>query len=126
MYDFIFYCLYSQQMKKGKGDNFSRFNGSLITGLTLVIHLGFIIVIARAIFFKTIHYNPWPLLDALPLKTIGFLLAALPFLYYNKKRVQRIREHYNGGYLSFSIPDAIKFIAITLLPLLVIIKLSSK
>src|SRR5690606_14201994 len=126
MYNFIFYCLYSQQKKKGKSDTFARFNGSLVTGLTLAFHLGFIIVVARAIYFNTIHYHYWSLLDAVPYKIVCFLIMLTPFLYYNKVRVERIKEHYHNEYLSFNILNTLKFILIFILPLLVIIKLSSK
>lgn len=126
MYNFIFYCLYSQQKKKGKSDTFARFNGSLVTGLTLAFHLGFIIVVARAIYFNTIHYHYWSILDAVPLKIVCFLIMSIPFFYYNKERVERIKKHYHNEYLSLSALNVFKFILILILPLLVIIKLSSK
>lgn len=126
MYNFIYWVIYGWFMKKEKGETLSRFNGNLITGLTLAIHLGFIIVVARAVHFKTMHYHSWVLLDVLPLKIICLLTMAVPFFYYNKKRVEQLKEHYHNEYLSFNILNTIKFILIMILPLLIIIKLSSK
>lgn len=126
MYDFIFYCMYSQQRKKGKSDNFSKYNGSLIAGLTLVIHFGLIIAVTRAFYFKTMRYHPWVLLDTFYLKAICLIIMVLPFFYYTKSRVLRIREQHNEEYISFNVINIIKFLLITVLPLLVIIKLSSR
>ena len=53
MYNFIFFFIYSQQIQKGKSEIFSRLNGSLIAGIAIVVHIGFILSVLRKNILKS-------------------------------------------------------------------------
>lgn len=128
MYNFIYWVIYGWHIKRNKGEWLSRLNGSLIVGITLVIHIGFFFTIYRAIYYQTLSFpsDYHNSLSKCVTNMIVLAIMAIPFFYYNKERVQKLKEKHNGIFYYFTFFNCVKFISLTLLPLFIVIKLSTK
>lgn len=51
MYNFIFFFIFSQQIQKNGSETSARLNGSLIVGVTIIIHLVFMAsILSKSVF----------------------------------------------------------------------------
>jgi hypothetical protein len=87
MYDFVFFIIYSQQLQKNRSETFSRYNGSLIASLALLIHIGFIYAIIRKVFFK--EGGGYGVLGQVSTKIIPILILILGFFIITSKELKK-------------------------------------
>lgn len=122
MYDFLFFFIYSQQIQKGKSETFSRLNGSLIAGITLEIHILFILSILRKIFFQS--GQGYGLINKNIEVLIVVLIIILAGLYYNQKRVEKIKKLRNGNLISITTINIVKMLLLIFVPLFFVLRFS--
>jgi DMSO reductase anchor subunit len=126
MYNFIFYIIYCQQVQKGKGEVFARYNGSLIVSFALIVHLLLLLTVIRFLFYK----QGMPTKDQHHINTTlpGLLLIAvifvLVFKFYNNNRVNKILESYANENNPTKTSNVIKVVLALLIPLIILIKLN--
>jgi hypothetical protein len=127
MYDFIFFFIYSQQIQKGKSELFSRLNGSLIVGVTLVIHIAFVLSVFRKIFFHGDEgYNVGGQTGDIVGKFIVILIFVSAQFYYNIKRAEIILRKHDGSLIAMSTSNIIKVLLLIFAPLIILMRLSIK
>jgi len=117
MYNFIFFFIYSQQIQKEKSEAFSRWNGGLIVGVTLTIHLVFVASALRSSMFQNDYYT-FTRVIGLVLKILALPLIILTPLYYDSDRVKVILDKRNGVYLPINMWNSIKILSLIFIPLI--------
>src|ERR1700737_4341088 len=93
MYDFVFFVIYNQQIKKGKGAGFARYNGSLIASLTLLIHIMLLFSIFKFICFSWYKTHSGVLNKGF-ISFFVVILMILGFFYYNENRTEKISHKF--------------------------------
>ncbi|CAN5500664.1 hypothetical protein BH10BAC3_BH10BAC3_02120 [soil metagenome] len=86
MYDYIFFFIYSQQIRKGKSESFSRYNGALIVALSLVIHIFFCFAVYRKFFLEP--GQGYGFLNRSSESVPVIVIFVLVFFYYIEKKNQ--------------------------------------
>jgi len=94
MYNYIFWVIYNKNINNNKGEWLSRNNASGIVFFTIFIHIAFLISIIE----KIINYKQNQIIKAnTSLEVfIVIIFLLLTNLYYNKKRVLKIKSRYSN------------------------------
>jgi hypothetical protein len=126
MYNFIFYVIYCQQIQKEKGEAFARYNGSLIVGLAIFMHICFFAVVLKKVLSHFYEIDFVVLNKGIWLIPVLFFFT-LVFIYYNKERTQKIlNNRYSENLNPTRTSNYIKVLCIIFIPLVIIIALSKK
>lgn len=114
-----------QQLEKGKSKGFARYNGALIVGLTVIIHIMLLYSILKTIFlnwFKTYVDKG----SSGILYLFVFSVFGLGFLYYNSKKTEKILNRYSDDQNPTKTINYIKVISLMLIPLILGIILAKR
>jgi glucan phosphoethanolaminetransferase (alkaline phosphatase superfamily) len=125
MYDFIYYIVYKQQIEKGKSLGFSRYNGCLIVGLTLIIHLLLIFSILKTIFLNWFTNHIGKVNQGI-LFLFVLLVFGSVFYYYNARVTEKILKRYSQDVEPMKMLTYFKIIIIIFVPLIIGIIFSSR
>lgn len=123
MYDFVFYLVYSQQLKRGKSNGFARYNGSLIVSLTLVIHVMLLFSIGK-IFFLDWYRNHVGFVNKSFITVFVLSFMILVFFYYNANKADEISRKYIDDKRPSRLSNILKIIVIAIFPLAISIVIS--
>lgn len=126
MYDFIYYVIYKQQIEKGRSLGFSRYNGCLIVGFAVIVHIMFLFSILKIIFLNWFRDYIGKVNSGITFLFV-FIIFGLVFYYYNDtKKTEKILNRYSRDLYPTSIINYIKIIIIIFLPLIIGIILARK
>ncbi len=125
MYDFIYFIIYQQQIEKGKSLGFARYNGCLIVGLTVIIHLMLLFSILKTIFSDWFTHHLGKVSEG---TNLFFTIAifCLVFYYYNARKTKRVMNKYAGKVKQKKIFNLLKITVIIFIPLMIEIMLARK
>ena len=125
MYDFIFFVMYSHQIKKGSSQAFSRYNGSLMVIAALSVHCGFLYVLTERILRNLISFDSFK-----PGKVYIYCFVIILFIgtisHYNIERTEKVLNRFSAVENPTSVNNWAKFLAIIFLPLIIGAVLSKK
>ena len=127
MYNFIFYTIYIQQIRKQKSKNFARYNGSLIASIAFFLHVSLLIAVIKKFIGKYIDGN---IFTDIVIRQKGlvilFLFAFLVFgyFYFNDNRINKIKLKYTNDINSekFSGVKVIFLLAIPIILMAILLK----
>jgi hypothetical protein len=126
MYNFIHYFIYNQQLQKGKSERFSRANGGLVAGMTMVLHFVLILAIIRAI-LSAYFAIAIPAIAFSGIKFIASIIALSSFFWFkSKKRTELIMDKLVTEKDPTRGSNAFKVIAIIFVPIIIIFILAPK
>lgn len=125
MYDFIYYIIYKQQIEKGRSVGFARYNGCLIVGITIIIHLMFFLSVLKTIFLDWFKNHIGKVNEGMIFLFV-FLVFCSVFYYYNARITEGILNRYSGDIKSTRIISYVKIMIIILFPLIIAIILARK
>ena len=125
MYNFIFFVIYSQQIRKKTSESFARYNGCIVVSLAIGIHVLFILALVKYIF-----KNYYQTVFSIGNKNIHILLIILLFvatiLYYNNRRTEKILKIFENNKNPLSSINILKTVSIIFAPLIFIMLLSKR
>lgn len=125
MYDFIYYTIYKQQIEKGRSLGFSRYNGCLIVGFAVIVHIMFLFSILKTIFLNWFRNHIGKVNSGITFLFVSIVFC-LVFYYYNTKKTEKILNRYYRDLYPTRIINYIKIIIIIFLPLILGIILAGK
>ncbi len=126
MYNFIYFVIYNQQIKKGGSETFSRYNGSLIVSFALIVHFAFLGLIMKLIvrYFNNAFFN----IKINKVFFVPFVLGVMvmTIIYYNTNRTKIILNKYSTIVNPTSSGNFLKLLSIIFIPLIIGAILSNK
>jgi len=125
MYNFIYYIIYKQQIEKGRSLGFARYNGCLIVGLTVIIHVMLFFSILKTIFLNWFKNHIGKVNSGIMFLFV-FIVFCLVFYYYNSRITEKILNRYSRDLKPSRTINYIKIMIITLIPLIIGIILARK
>ncbi|MBS1915400.1 MAG: hypothetical protein JST87_03925 [Bacteroidetes bacterium] len=123
MYDFIFFFIYSQQMIKGRDENFSRWNGAIVSVVAFMIHTMLILVVIDRFLLSGSRHFINTAIETVKLFVVPLLL--LSGFYYNPHRLKQILEKNQGNLYILNTIQIIKILLLIFGPMILIFVLAS-
>lgn len=112
-------------MEKGKSKGFARYNGALIVGLTVGIHVMLLYSILKTIFLNWFK-NHVGKVNLGILSLFVFSVFGLAFFYYTSKKTEKILHRYSSDLNPTKTINYLKVISIMFIPLVLGIILAKR
>lgn len=120
MYNFIYYVLYSANIKDGKFT--ARFQASLITFFALFVHIALVLSVLKRVFrenYENSGMQSWFNSHKSLYLLIMAVFVFLTFKYYNEDRITKILDRYKEEAYPTRPINVIKVILILLIPIVI-------